>query len=242
MSTTHFVPMSTPHPLHHLQASASIYHNYDQPVYNQRNHVAPFPPNSYGPLQTATVQMHRRTPSHLTSSTSSECWESPASQSGDWHFQWTPPIPQRRFDTPPKMLPGDATPLSPNIRVPLTPEWFPNELPNPISPHIRSPPLNRSPLNHFTTLREPSPTFDPFSTAKLTHWTPPRNKGGLLLRSERSSPIDRSVATPELPLDFPATRNLSISEYLFLLRENILTNCRRRHTQESYGSEVTATT
>lgn len=199
--------MSTPpHPPHHLQASASIYHNYDQPVYNQRSHVAPFPPNSYGPLHTATAQMHRRTPSHLTSSTNSECWESPVSQSSDWHFQWTPPIPQRRFDTPPKMLHGEATPLSPNVKVPLTPEWFPNELQDTFPSRRLTPPLNP-----YNTPREPSPTFDPFSSAKLTHWTSPRNRGSLLLRSERSSPVDRAVTTPELPLDFPATRNLSIN-------------------------------
>lgn len=96
----------------------------------------------------------------------------------------------------------DVTPRLPTCQLPLTPEWFPIDLPDSLPLPLEKP---QAPLHIY---REPSPPSGLLFSSNMTFWEPPsENDVPFLTRSELSSPVSRVVVTPELPSDTPIHRD-----------------------------------
>ncbi|KIM33262.1 hypothetical protein M408DRAFT_151867 [Serendipita vermifera MAFF 305830] len=205
---------------HHLSASASFYHSpQQQSLYHHHYHPArqahsPFAHNTPSRrshnLDQTTMQRvtppPRASPLYTNNKPNNHNrWPTPPSRTSHWHnnnTQWTPPRPAQRFTTPPKHPMEDVTPRLPTCQLPLTPEWFPIDLPDSLPLPLEKP---QAPLHIY---REPSPPSGLLFSSNMTFWEPPsENDVPFLTRSELSSPVSRVVVTPELPSDTPIHRD-----------------------------------
>lgn len=86
--------------------------------------------------------------------------------------------------------------------MPLTPEWFPAALPDPVPDFVLQPPTS------FKPCREPSPSSEALFSPSFIHTDQFYERENPFISQERHSPIVRGKLTPELPAEMPLSHRV----------------------------------